>query len=79
MKTIKVSGEVHFKLLKLGSESETYNDIIERLIIFYENEHFEDFSEEKAQYYNGRIRLFESGNYAGMREVDLNSIKSTEK
>ena len=27
----------------------------------------------------GRIRLFESRNYAGMREVDLNSIKSTEK
>lgn len=76
MKTIRVTSEIHSKLSNLGLKSETYNDIIGRLIIFYENENFDDFSEEKAEYYNERIRLFESGNHDGMREVDLDAIKS---
>ena len=75
MKTIRVSEETHAKLSHLGLKSETYNDIIERLIKVYEEVYFEDFSEEKAEYYNERISQFEKGNYEGTRKVDLNAIR----
>lgn len=75
MKTIRVSEEIHAKLSNLGLKSETYNDIIERLIIAYENEYFEEFSDEEASYYNERIAQFEKGNYEGTRKVDLNAIR----
>ena len=73
MKTIRVSEENHYKLSKIGLKSETYDDIIERLITIYENWDLEDFDEEKADYYNNRIKQFESGNYEGTRKVDLNA------
>ena len=76
MKTIRVSEEIHTKLSHLGLKSETYNDIIGRLISAYEEKYLEDFSDEDAAYYNERIRQFESGNYEGTRKVDLNAIKS---
>ena len=79
MKTIRVTEEIHEKLSHLGLKSETYNDIIERLINVYENVIFEDFSDEEAAYYNERIKLFESGNYEGTRKVDLNAIRSRKK
>ena len=76
MKTIRVSEEIHTKLSNLGLKSETYNDIVARLISAYEEEYLEDFSDEDATYYNERIRQFENGNYEGTRKVDLNVIKS---
>lgn len=75
MKTIRVSEEIHTKLSHLGLKSETYNDIIGRLISAYENEYFEDFSDEDAEYYNERIRQFENGNYEGTVEVDVEALR----
>lgn len=76
MKTIRVSEEIHTKLSHLGLKSETYNDIIARLISAYEKEYLEDFSDEDAEYYNERIRQFENGNYEGTRKVDLDAIRA---
>ena len=75
MKTIRVSEEIHTKLSHLGLKSETYNDIIGRLIASYEKEYFDDFSDEEADYYNERIKHFESGNYEGTVEVDLKALR----
>ena len=75
MKTIRVSEEIHTKLSHLGLKSETYNDIIGRLISAYEEEYLDDFSDEEAAYYNERMKQFENGNYEGTRKVDLNAIK----
>ncbi len=76
MKTIRVSEEIHTKLSHLGLKSETYNDIIARLISAYEKEYLEDFTDEDAEYYNERIRQFENGNYEGTRKVDLDAIRA---
>ena len=75
MKTIRVTDEVHTKLAHLGLKSETYNDIIARLIEVYERMYFDELSDEEADYYNERIRHFENGDYAGTRKVDLNAIR----
>lgn len=75
MKTIRISEEIHTKLSHLGLKSETYNDIIGRLISAYEEAYFEDFSDEDAAYYNERISQFENGNYEGTRKVDLDAIR----
>ncbi len=75
MKTIRVTEEIHTKLSHLGLKSETYNDIIARLIDAYEKMYFEELSDEEADYYNERIRLFENGDYTGTRKVDLNAIR----
>lgn len=75
MKTIRVTEEIHTKLAHLGLKSETYNDIISRLIEAYEKMYFEELSDEEADYYNERIRLFENGDYTGTRKVDLNAIR----
>lgn len=75
MKTIRVSEEIHTKLSHLGLKSETYNDIIGRLISAYEAEYLDDFTDEEAAYYNERIRQFENGNYEGTVEVDLDALR----
>ncbi len=76
MKTIRVTEEIHTKLAHLGLKSETYNDIIARLIEAYEKMYFEEeLSDDEAEYYNERIRLFENGDYTGTRKVDLNAIR----
>ena len=75
MKTIRVTEENHTKLAHLGLKSETYNDIIARLIEAYVKMYFEELSDEEADYYNERIRLFENGDYAGTRKVDLDAIR----
>ena len=75
MKTIRVTEEVHTKLAHLGLKSETYNDIIARLIEAYEKMYFEELNDEDADYYNERIRHFENGNYRGTRKVDLDALK----
>ena len=75
MKTIRVTEEIHTKLAHLGLKSETYNDIIARLIEAYEKMYFEELSDEEADYYNKRIRLFENGDYTGTRKVDLDAIR----
>ena len=46
MKTIRVTEEIHTKLAHLGLKSETYNDIIARLIEAYEKMYFEQLSDE---------------------------------
>lgn len=71
MKTIRVTDEVHDKLVQLGLESETCNDVIARLIEVYDSI---DFCDDESEYYNERIRHFENGDYAGTRKVDLNTI-----
>ena len=76
MKTIRVTEEIHTKLAHLGLKPETYNDIIARLIEAYEKMYFEEeLSDDEADYYNERIRLFENGDYTGTRKVDLNAIR----
>ena len=75
MKTIRVTEETHAKLAHLGLKSETYNDIIARLIEVYEKMYFDELSDEEADYYNERIRHFENGNYSGTRKVDLDAIR----
>ena len=76
MKTIRVTEEIHTKLAHLGLKSEKYNDIIARLIEAYEKMYFEEeLSDDEADYYNERIRLFENGDYTGTRKVDLNAIR----
>ena len=75
MKTIRVTEEIHTKLAHLGLKSETYNDIIARLIEAYEKMYLEELSDEEADYYNERIRLFENGDYTGTRKVDLDAIR----
>ena len=75
MKTIRVTEETHAKLAHLGLKSETYNDIIARLIEVYEKMYFDELSDEEADYYNERIRHFENGNYSGTRKVDLNALR----
>jgi predicted CopG family antitoxin len=37
VKTIKISDNIHSRLLKIGSMGETFEDVIERLLDFYEN------------------------------------------
>ena len=75
MKTIRVTEETHTKLAHLGLKSETYNDIIARLIEAYEKMYFEELNDEDADYYNERIRHFENGDYRGTRKVDLDGFK----
>ena len=75
MKTIRVTEETHTKLAHLGLKSETYNDIIVRLIEVYEKMYFDELSDEEADYYNERIRHFEGGDYSGTRKVDLDALK----
>ena len=75
MKTIRVTEEIHTKLAHLGLKSETYNEIIARLIEAYEKMYIEELSDEEADYYNERIRLFENGDYTGTRKVDLDAIR----
>lgn len=75
MKTIRVSEEIHTKLSHLGLKSETYNDIIARLISAYESEYLDNFTDDDAAYYNERIRQFENGNYKGTVEVDLDALR----
>ena len=36
--------------------------------------YFEELTDEEADYYNERIRLFENGDYSGTRKVDLKDI-----
>ena len=76
MKTIRVSEEIRERLSHLGLKSETYNDIIARLIDVYEKTYFEEFTDDEAEYYNERIKHFEMGAYEGTRKVDLNVIKA---
>ena len=46
-----------------------------RLIEVYERMYFEELSDEDADYYNERIRLFENEDYRGTRKVDLDALK----
>ena len=35
----------------------------------------DELSDDEADYYNERIRHFESGDYSGTRKVDLNTLR----
>jgi predicted CopG family antitoxin len=37
VKTIKISDDIHSRLLKVGSMGETFEDVIKKLLDFYEN------------------------------------------
>lgn len=64
-----------YKACSFGFKIRTYTDIIVRLIEVYEKMYFDELSDEEADYYNERIRHFESGDYSGTRKVDLNAIR----
>ena len=49
MKTIRVSEEIHTKLSHLGLKSETYNDIIGRLISAYEEQYLDDLTDDTKE------------------------------
>ncbi len=75
MVTITVSKEIRDKLLDRGFKSESYNDVIGRLISVYEDLDLEDFTDEEAEYYNKCIDEFEKGNFDGSVEVNLDDIR----
>ena len=37
VKTIKISDDIHSRLLKIGSMGETFEDVIKKLLDFYES------------------------------------------
>ena len=40
VKTIKINENIHSRLLKIGSMGETFEDVIEKLLDFYEENSF---------------------------------------
>jgi predicted CopG family antitoxin len=37
VKTIKINDDIHARLLRIGSMGETFEDVIKKLLDFYEN------------------------------------------
>ena len=71
MVTITVSKEIRDKLLDRGFKSESYNDVIGRLISVYEDLDLEDFTDEEAKTFNERIEKFEKGDYSETIKLDI--------
>lgn len=73
-KTIKISAETHDTLLKLASKNETFNDVINNLINYY-NEN-EEFTDEEAEIYNNEIEKFEKGQLDNVTEITLTELEN---
>lgn len=71
-KTIRVSEELHKKLTMMCPKSFTYEDLINDLIKFYEENN--DFSKEQIKEYNTEIKNIESGNLEGYDILDLQEL-----
>ena len=72
-KTIKISTANHNSLSKLASKNDTFNDVISFLIEYYYTH--EEFSDEKAEFYNEEIEKFENGNLENVKELTLESLE----
>lgn len=73
-KTIKISAETHDALLKLASKNETFNDVIDNLISYY-NEN-EEFTDKEAEIYNKEIEKFEKDQLDNVTEVTLTELEN---
>lgn len=71
-KTIRVSEELHKKLTMMCPKSSTYEDLINNLVNFYEENN--DFSKEQIKEYNTEIKNIESGNLEGYDILDLQEL-----
>lgn len=72
-KTIKISQSTHKSLSELASKKDTFNDVIIRLIEYY-NEN-EEFSDEEAEFYNKEIEKFENGNLENVTEITMKDLE----
>ncbi len=72
-KTIKISKSTHDALSELASKKDTYNDVINKLIIYYKEN--EEFSDEEAEFYNKEIDNFEKGNLNNVSEITLEELE----
>ena len=70
-KTIRVSEELHKKLTMMCPKSSTYEDLINDLVKFYEENN--DFSKEQIKEYNTEKNI-ESGNLEGYDILDLQEL-----
>ena len=70
-KTIKVSDEVHDSLSRLATKNDSYNDVIKRLIDYYE-----EFSDEQAEFYNSEIDRIENGTFENVNEITLSELEA---
>ena len=68
-KTIKISEETHNQLSILASKNDTFNDVINHLIDYYNKN--EEFGDEEAEFYNAEIEKFENGNMENVSELTL--------
>lgn len=71
-KTIRVSEELHKKLTMMCPKSSTYEDLINNLVKFYEENN--DLSKEQIKEYNTEIKNIESGNLEGYDILDLQEL-----
>ena len=72
--TVTIREDLHQEIMDIRSESEDFDDVIEKLLVSYESEEYEDFSDEKAAYYNERYEKFMNGDFEGTREVDVDAL-----
>ena len=70
-KIIRVSDEVHDSLSRLATKNGSYNDVIKRLIDYYE-----DFSDEQAEFYNCEIDRIENGTFEKVNEINLSELEA---
>lgn len=71
-KTIRVSEELHKKLTMMCPKSSTYEDLINNLVDFYEENN--DLSKEQIKEYNTEIKNIESGNLEGYDILNLQEL-----
>lgn len=72
-KTIKISKSTHDALSELASKKDTFNDVINRLIDYYQEN--EEFSDEEAEFYNKEIENIENGNLTNVSEITLEELE----
>lgn len=71
-KTIKISENTHNALSELASKNDTFNDVINRLINYYNLN--EEFTDEEAEFYNKEIENFENGKLDNVSEITLEEL-----
>ena len=72
-KTIKISVSTHNALSELASKKDTFNDVISFLINYYKSK--EEFTDDKAEFYNNEIENFENGNFENITKLTLKDIE----
>ncbi len=71
-KTIRISEKLHRKLTDMCPKSLTYEDLINNLIIYYEEHN--QLDNEKIKEYNNEISNIESGNLEGYDTLNLDEL-----